>query len=150
MNVEALRKQHEDIGALADQLSQAVSDPAERRPVAALRWRLARELIAHLAIEDRYLYPAMIARCGSEGAKVAARFRAEMGDLAERFTEYMAGWSDPRIAEDWPGFRDETRAILATLAHRIALENDALYPLADTMSFGTPPTERSASTAVRC
>ena len=59
MDMMALRGQHEQISLTARQLAQATSDTATPQSVAALRWSLARQLIAHLALEDRILYPAM-------------------------------------------------------------------------------------------
>lgn len=134
MNIDELRGQHERIMRLAADLHRAVAQSDEIRPVAALRWQLARELIAHLALEDRLLYPSMIRSADAEVAKAAATLKAEMGSFAQEFTAYMARWNDLRVVREWAAFQTETRAILDTLAKRIQREDQALYPLAETPS----------------
>lgn len=130
MNVDELRGQHDRIEALAAALRQAVDGHEAPQPVAAIRWHLARQLLAHLAVEDRLFYPSMMRSADADAAKTATAFRAEMGRFSGDFTAYMARWSEGRIARDWPGFCDETREILTGLEDRIRRENAALYPLA--------------------
>jgi hypothetical protein len=130
MNIATLAAQHDALSAIAGELLAQVNGSATPCPVAALRWRLARALLAHLAIEDSHLYPQMLESAEPTARTVARAFRDEMGDLATRFTRYMFDWPDMRVAAEWGGFRDETRAILAALAGRIARENERLYPLA--------------------
>lgn len=145
MDIEGLCRQHDHIAAIAAELMLLVEKADEPRPVAALRWGLTRTLLTHLAVEDRYLYPGMIAQGGTQGAVVASRFQTEMGDLAERFTAYMTEWKDERIARDWAGFCDATKLILGALSRRIAHENETLYPLARGMRlFAAATQERVA------
>jgi iron-sulfur cluster repair protein YtfE (RIC family) len=134
MNIEELRGQHGQIMQLAAELHRAVDQGDGVRPVAALRWRLARELIAHLAMEDRLLYPSMIRSRDAKVAGTATHLKAEMGGLASEFTAYMAAWSDLRVAREWEAFRSETRVVLDRLADRIRREDETLYPLADALS----------------
>lgn len=131
MNIGELHGQHERIMRIAADLRRAVDHGDEIRPVAALRWRLARELIAHLAVEDRLLYPSMIRSPHAAVVEAAMLLKTETGGFAKEFTTYMARWSDTRIAREWDAFRSETKAILDALAHRIQREDEALYPLAD-------------------
>ncbi len=126
MDIPTLRAQHAEIEVLAKELLAVVSDE-RRRSVGPLRWRLARALIAHLAIEDRFLYPRLIGGSDSAVADVARRFQAEMGGLAARFTGYMSFWTDDEVIADWPAFCRETRDILAVLLSRIAREDEHLY-----------------------
>lgn len=133
MDIGELRGQHERIMRLAAELHQAVDQGDGVRPVAALRWRLARELIAHLAMEDRLLYPSMIRSRDAKIAGTATHLKAEMGSFANEFTVYMAAWSDLRVAREWEAFRSETKAVLDRLADRIRREDETLYPLADAL-----------------
>lgn len=144
MDLNLLRKQHDQIGILAAELLAAVSGD-EPKPVAAIRWRLARDLMAHLALEDRWFYPEMIRSGEARAATTAARFQQEMGDLAAQFTAYLSIWTDPRLTEDWDGFRAATRTVLSALAARIDRENKELYPLAPAKWEQTPekPAHRS-------
>jgi len=129
MDTDTLRHQHDNISIAADELADAVRNPGKPRPVATLRWRLARQLLAHLAVEDRFLYPSMITRGGDAG-RTAQRFQNEMGNLGEAFASYMSAWNEARIQREWAVFCGETGIILAALAERIDRENDILYPLA--------------------
>ena len=130
MDMEELRRQHADVMAIAAQLGAAVADDRTPQSVGALRWRLARRLLAHLAIEDDHLYPAMLQLDDASARATAKRFQTELGALSAAFTHYMAAWTDLQIAEEWPRFCAETRIILAALAKRVAQENTKLYPLA--------------------
>ena len=80
MDIDAIRLQHDSISESATALAAAVSN-STYSPVAAIRWKLARELIAHLAVEDRWLYPALIAGADKKAADTAKRFKDEMGSL---------------------------------------------------------------------
>lgn len=128
--MQELRRQHADIMAIAAELASAVADEACPKSVGALRWRLARRLLAHLAIEDDHFYPAMLSHRDVAARVTASRFQSEMGTLSAAFTQYMAEWTDLQIAEHWPRFCTETRAILAALSKRVEQENGRLYPLA--------------------
>lgn len=130
MDVKELRRQHEDIMAVANKLSIAVQDHSAQQPVAALRWQLARMLIAHLAVEDGYFYPAMLDSADDATRRTATCFQSEMGELAAEFTRYMRAWTDMQIAAQWPLFCKETRAVLTTLEKRVIQEDEHLYPLA--------------------
>lgn len=134
MQIEELARQHRDLGNIAAELLHAVSAP-EPRPVAAVRWRLARALLAHLALEDSYLYPALIGSNKSSISGLAASYRREMGDLAPMFRKYLAEWTELRIAKEWSLFAEETRQIISALSQRIAREDQKLYPAART-AFG--------------
>src|SRR3546814_6282322 len=65
---------------------------------------------------------------------MARAFKAEMGELAAEFTQYIADWSDQRIAKDWGAFGRETGPILDALHNRIRRENELLYPLCEVAS----------------
>ncbi|EQB32891.1 hemerythrin domain-containing protein [Sphingobium ummariense] len=138
MNVDALRRQHQDIRVIARSLGEAVSDNSQPRGVGALRWRLARALMEHLALEDGILYPTMQRLPEERHRATALRLQAEIGSTAQTFTTYMTQWTDDRIAREWPVFCTETRALLDALARRIEQEERILYPIADTAARGTP------------
>jgi hemerythrin-like domain-containing protein len=86
--------------------------------------------MAHLALEDRILYPALQRQGDDRVRTTAARIQAEIGALAESFARYMAGWTDERITRDWRGFCTDSDRILDALARRIDREDRILYPLA--------------------
>lgn len=98
--------------------------------------------MCHLAIEDRFLYPALMTGPDKAVADTARRFQSEMGDLAGRFSSYMAHWSDHEVIAHWPDFCRETREILDALLNRVMKENAELYVL--TGRDGYPPRRLSA------
>ncbi|NWK95485.1 cation-binding protein [Sphingobium lactosutens] len=144
MDISALRRQHDEIGLTARLLRQAISDDRLPRSVAALRWQLARQLMAHLALEDGILYPALERSLSGETRERAIALRKDTGALADRFAIYLATWSDDRIAAEWPAFCKETRIILDTLNSRIERENRLLYPLAAAAMDRNRPAARRA------
>jgi iron-sulfur cluster repair protein YtfE (RIC family) len=139
MDLTELRRQHDDISLTAKQLTQATANVAHPAQVGAIRWQLARQLMAHLALEDRILYPALQKSGDTQVRDTAARLQTETGALADAFATYMSAWSDDRVARDWSGFCSETARILTALTDRIDRENKRLYPLADgARSTGEP------------
>jgi len=141
MDVELLWGQHIEIERLANELLSMVSHDT-RQPIAQLRWQLARTLMAHLAIEDKFLYPAIIGGGDPAAARTAQRFQAEMGGLAGKFSRYMSAWSDDEVRADWPAFCRETADLLAELMSRVTRENEELYAL---IGDGGPRPTRLAS-----
>lgn len=127
---ESLSIEHQELAGLAGALlacvAQAVPAPEQ---VARLRWLMSRKLSAHLAKEDRLLYPRIQAGPDRAAAALATRFAHEMGGLAAAFRDYIAGWSPDRIRADWDAFGTETRSVVETLRRRIDREERELYPL---------------------
>lgn len=130
MDTQTLRKQHDEIGETSEALINAIIT-RDRLEVAKSRWRLARVLIAHLAIEDKWLYPALIRDGSPRASTMALNFQREMGGLAAAFNAYMLEWSEDRITNEWEAFQTATWALIEALDLRIRRENDELYPLAD-------------------
>jgi hypothetical protein len=128
LDIAQLRAQHDELEMIAGELTGAIM-AGKIGAVAAIRWHLARALIEHLAIEDRWLYPRLIGTAPSAAADMAIRFKEEMGDLSSVFTVYMANWTADRINREWPKFRQETMNIIAALQKRIGNENNELYPI---------------------
>lgn len=129
MDVGELRKQHRQLGEIAAQLSRVVADDRALQSVGALRWQLARQLMAHLALEDRIFYPA-VQRLPDEPARaMARRLQTETGRFAEIFAAYMTRWNDDRISREWAGFCSETREMLSAFGSRIDKEERLLFPL---------------------
>ncbi|HUD91975.1 hemerythrin domain-containing protein [Sphingobium sp.] len=142
--MSTLRRQHDEISLTARLLRQAISDDRLPRGVAGLRWQLARQLMAHLALEDGILYPSLERSPNRETREQAIVLRKETGALADRFAIYLATWSDDRIVDEWLAFCIETRQILDALDARIERENRLLYPLADAVQRISSQTARRA------
>lgn len=130
MTREILSAEHAELDRLATELLAIVSAGAGRAAdLSAVRWRLNRVLLMHLAKEDRLLYPRLQA-CGDVRTEaMATRFAREMGGLAEAYLAYANGWTHNRILGDWDGFAADTRKIVRALRQRIEREERDLYPL---------------------
>ncbi len=143
MDTQTLRKQHDEIGETSEGLINAVI-ARDRLEVAKCRWRLARVLIAHLAIEDKWLYPMLIRSGSPRASAMAASFQHEMGGLAAAFHAYMQNWSEDRITGEWEGFQTATWALVEALDLRVRRENTELYPLADAEGAIAQPKAQAA------
>lgn len=135
--MQRLRAEHVALATLSGFLLELVAAPEPPRPteLAAVRGMLRDTLVRHLKCEDWALYPRLKMSGDPDLAKLARDFVGEMGHVADAFTAYDAGWSAERAAADWPGFCDETRAVLGAVEARIAREDRELYPAADTLAL---------------
>ena len=129
---DKFRVQHDEILALAGQITEQLKRPdADVPAVRKLLSILAGKVTFHLAMEDKALYPRMMAAKGTEAEALAARFQKEMGGLARVFIDYNTRWQVSAIRGDMAKFTDETRKVFGALAHRISRETAELYPAAD-------------------
>ena len=96
--------------------------------LSALRWRLSRVLMVHLAREDGSLYPGLQRSPDAATRALAAQFEAQMGTLAQDYRDYTARWPAEAIGADWAGFRTDTRRVMLALKRRIQREEIELYP----------------------
>lgn len=131
MELDFFKAEH---AALLDLRTQML-DAMDRDPTLTprIRGRMSRLLVAHLAKEDHHLYPWLKRSPNAGTALCAARFEAEMGDLARIWTAMMSDWPDERILGDPTGYRGTMRPILDALERRIESEERELYPLAAAM-----------------
>lgn len=130
--IAQLRAEHASLIRLATEMSGLMAaDNPQPAAISSLRWRLCRELLAHLTTEDKFLYPALMASSNPQAVRTAGQFSNEMGGLAAAFKLYIEDWTWDRIANDWSGFCAATQVILTALGNRIRRENEILYPLAE-------------------
>lgn len=133
-SLATMRREHEELDALGQQLEDAVARPEPSDPLELfyLRRRFARVLISHLKHEDWILYPMIQAQGDPETVDAARRLFAETGDLCEVFVAYGNRWPAPAIAADWPGFCRDTKEIIRALRRRAAREELELYSRLET------------------
>lgn len=139
MNLDQLQGQHEAVEALATQFLSLIADDRLARPVGTLRWQLARELMAHLAVEDQIFYPSMQRQPHALLRDTAARLQVEMAPLAASFSGYMSRWSDDRIAREWRDFCRESRQMIDAILNRMHKEEKLLVPLLAEAGIIEPP-----------
>ena len=142
------RRQHDEAVALATKIMSATQllleteDAAAAQAIEADFAQLDAVLRQHFAQEDRLLYPRLMASPAPTTAGTAKAFFDEMGGLAPTFHAFSARWIVPgAIAAQPHAFAEESAAIFATLAARIAHENEELYPLADWSSADEPESD---------
>jgi hypothetical protein len=131
VNYETLIAEHDQIAARTARLELLIQSgtPDVAAVVLALS-DLSREVTHHLAHEDSFIYPRMIAGGNFECSAVAMAFIAEFADLTREWQAYLGEWNSECIAADWDHFRRETVTLLARIADRIRAENDVLYVVA--------------------
>jgi hypothetical protein len=129
---DKFRIQHDEILAMATEISDKVKAGAEAPLIRKLLSNLAGKVNFHLAMEDKALYPRLMQASDAESKALASKFMADMGGLAGVFMAYNNKWQVTAIKSDREAFANETRKVFGALAHRIARENAELYPLADT------------------
>lgn len=127
---DKFRAQHDEILALAQEISERLKGQPDPGQLRKLLSNLAGKVNFHLAMEDKALYPRLMQQ-DSQAKSTAARFLKDMGGLADVFTGYNNKWQVTAIRTDMAGFSEETRKVLGALSHRISRENTELYPLAD-------------------
>lgn len=128
---DKFRVQHDEILALAGQISEQLKKKPDAEVLRKQLSTLAGKVNFHLAMEDKALYPRLQQQKGSRADTLATRFASEMGGLARVFADYNNKWQVSAIRSDLAGFSEETRKVFGALAHRISRENSELYPLAD-------------------
>jgi hypothetical protein len=129
------------VGKISEKLDSADATKAAAFELADLLARLSGALKVHLGMEDRVLYPALVASSDPEVQRLARRFQAEMGSLTEGFGAYVTKWRLPASIEGDPhGFAAETKHVFGALAQRIERENNELYAAADALEAAPPST----------
>jgi len=130
-----LRRQHDAAVDLVKHLATHLDGPAPDKMQA---YRIGLDLAKltgllriHFAIEDRTLYPYMIASTNAAASGTAAAFQDEMGELGATYSAFAERWNSEAIVTNFPAFRAEARDVFAAPGNRIERENTILYPLAD-------------------
>jgi hemerythrin-like domain-containing protein len=114
---------HEDPAASAGEIRDLLSSMA-----ALLR--------AHLAAEDRVLYPELALHPEPALQALTCELQAETGGLKRAFEDYLYRWPTAESIAAHAGiFHQQTEALFAALRHRIDRENNQLFPLADALEL---------------
>src|SRR6478672_8257769 len=95
-NMASMRRQHDALTEILLRLVNMVDryrGGPDAYPIAVQLARLVSLLRSHLASEDEWLYPAMVAAHEPGAAALAFGFRAEMGGLASKLEEFERRWS---------------------------------------------------------
>ncbi len=132
------RSQHQDLKQLVGQIvpllnsAQLGKDAGEARNLLS---KLAGKISVHLSMEDKVLYPTMLAHSDASIKSTAQRFMTEMGGIAKAFDGYVKKWPTSAAIQSNPDeFIKETKGIADALAKRMQKEEAELYALYDKTS----------------
>jgi hypothetical protein len=120
-----VRKQHDELIRMASGLAEISGPPGLLRRDLT---RFSTALRAHLRLEARSVYPALLAYDDAAIRDLAAEYQIAMCRLLDLFNAYQATWIVPGAIEgDRIRFARETASMESTVRRRIELENDNLY-----------------------
>ncbi len=143
--IATLQAQHNALGEMMLRLvnmTDAFQKPAQAFPITVQLAKLSQLLRLHLATEDEWFYPAMIASDEPVAAALALTYRDDVGGIAEEVEAFLTRWnSSAVIGSGFVAFRAELRALFGKLEARIGREDRELYPLAIGLGLG----ERAAA-----
>jgi hypothetical protein len=129
--LEQLQKDHDRLGGLIVRLEDMLAGgaPPPTLELFGLRCEIARSLFAHFQLEDRILYPSLLARREPGVAAFACVLHEEIGILAADYFAHLDKWDPVAIERDWTGYRGESAILLIKVKARVEREHAELYPL---------------------
>lgn len=128
---DQLRRDHVELADIAEDLRRRTGEAELTDPtgLGRCRWRLARTLTRHLALEDQHVYARLSADPRPAVAEKARRYQSELLGLRGQYDAHMVEWTGDAMARDWRGYCRDVRALLTALEARIVWEDRELYPL---------------------
>ncbi|WP_167762552.1 hemerythrin domain-containing protein [Brevundimonas intermedia] len=131
MDVEILKAQHRRIirlGSALGGLAEILKTQDDASRARELMTALNAALIEHLAIEDGELYPVLLRSDDPSVRQLAEDYVDDMGAVSGAWAHYFDEWSQARILSDRRRFATASKGLIGALAHRVAREDDTLYP----------------------
>ena len=131
MNIDKFKREHLAILSAIDQLRTLARGGVEAQAQA-----IAEQIVAmsglvklHLAVEQRFLYPAVQA-CGvATVARLGRQYETEMQGIAGEYMAFAGRWNTAaRLAQEPQAFRSEANLVLHALVQRMRREDTELYP----------------------
>ena len=129
IDVQTCRDHHVVLRYLIEEIDKE-ERPANAR---ALLGRFRSVLLAHLKLEDDWLYPRLARSETSLVRSKAERYQREMGGLRGAFDDLWDAWSEQgAIDENAARWQEQWRRFRERLEARITTEDADLYATADT------------------
>lgn len=129
IDIQTCRDHHVVIRYLVEELAKS---DVEAEAALGLLKRLRTVLLAHLKLEDDWLYPRLAASPNAVVRHKAERYRNEMGGLRAEFVTLYETWSAPAaIASNPEIWRSEWRIFERNLTARMNVEDHDLYVAAE-------------------
>lgn len=128
---DSLRQDHVDLLEVAREIRSRIAHDTliDSVGLAQCRWRLARTVTQHLAMEDVHLYARLANDPRPEAVAISARFERELKPLLGAFNAHIVEWTADAVRKDWDGYRVNMAGLLDALEARIECEEAELYPL---------------------
>lgn len=128
-----LRRQHGNILRLISEIESNLTPETLKQnadTTIAVLSELSRQLVIHLALEDKGLLPLLIARHTETARRMTLAFMEEWGNFAGDFKAYIMKWDSAElIKEKASEFCEETRVMFYILQARIQCEENDIFPL---------------------
>jgi len=133
---DRLRRQHAELLRLADEIAPLLEVERLLKDHVEVRLKLsawARRLKAHVALEERSVYPRLLQHQDPFVTTKAIRYQQKMQPLSDRITQYVERWTptESAIQDDPTLFATETKTLFGLLSKRFQLEEKDLYLLVD-------------------
>ncbi len=132
---KTFREQHDELLKIATEIASHLDVDALAKDASKVRSLLSRllgVLSIHLSMEDKSLYPRLLAHDDVAIKSMAQRFMDEMGGIGKVLEEYKTKWMTvAKIQDNSAAFVTETKGIIDALALRIEKENNELYEALD-------------------
>jgi GAF domain-containing protein len=128
IDVQTCRDHHSVLTYLQGELAKTDATAAGSF---SLLQRFRSVLLAHLKLEDEWLYPRMSESHNAIVREKAKRYRDEMGDLRAEFDRLWAAWKQEAMERDFAGWKRAWDAFASRLSKRIEHEDQDLYVAAE-------------------
>ena len=131
MKTDRIKSDHDAllgyVGGLRELVQAGIPENAEA--IFRELMKISASIKLHLAIEDRTLYPALMAAVDPRIAATGKRYQQEMGDIAQQYDAFSRRWNHPQhVQQDSEGFRDDANRVLRIVFERMQRENLDFYP----------------------
>lgn len=131
MNIDKFKHQHVEIlngiSSLRTLVKSGIRDNAAEIAQAIIA--MSSTIKLHLAVEDKFLYPALEGTNNAALARMGKRFQDEMTSIASSYLAFARRWNTPSTVSQNPeGFRSDANSVLKVLYDRMRREDTDFYP----------------------
>jgi hemerythrin superfamily protein len=131
MNLDLYLDKHahikEELSSISTLLASGISEDTAEKLADRIN-RLTGMLLMHLASEDKYLYPALLASHDEKVKTLTGKYMKEMGNIAASYTSFKEKYHTPSaILGSTSEFITSAQSIIRIIIERIAREEDELY-----------------------
>lgn len=131
MNIDKFKQQHVEIlnciSTLRTLVKSGIGDNAVEISRAIVT--MSSTIKLHLAVEDKFLYPALENINNAALARMGKRFQDEMTSIATAYLAFARRWNTPlTLSQNPEGFRADANNVLRVLYDRMRREDHDFYP----------------------